>query len=447
MSTLRDLVRLAAPIIVTELGTVANGFVAVLIAGRLGAEEIGAVGLGNILFGAVSVFGQGLVLGLDPLVAQAYGARRLEDCRFWLTQAVLLVLAAAVPLVLVLGGMAHVLSVWGIEPSTAGLTQVFLGVRAWSVVPALLFAAFRRYLQAMNHARPIALIMVLSNLLNLVCAIALVRGVGPLPGLGAVGIAWAALVSSVSAAAGLGWVVRLVASDQLAQRPQPDWRFDIGALRQLLGLGLPASLQLTLEVGVFATATALASRLDVDSLAAHQIVLQTTTLAWVVTVGIGTAGAVLVGQGIGSGDRQLARRRGWVALGTGVAFMVCAAGTMVLLPGPILGLFTDDPGVVAIGRQLLLVAAAFQIFDGLQAVATGVLRGAGDTRTPAITNLAAHWLLGLPLGYVLCFNLGQGVIGLWIGLSVGLIIVAAVLVPTWSYRAQRLGQPVGRARR
>ena len=195
-------------------------------------------------------------------------------------------------------------------------------------------------------------------------------------------------------------------------------------------------MQVTLEVGVFAAVTALAGRLAPVTLAAHQIVLNVASVTFMVPLGVGSAGAVRVGQAVGRRDAPGARHAGWAALTLGGGFMSCAAVVFVLAPYPILGLFTTDTAVIRVGVSLLLVAAVFQLFDGLQGVATGVLRGFGDTRTPMLWNLAGHWFFGLPVGYLLCFVMGWGVVGLWIGLSTGLILVGVVLVVVWWRRAR-----------
>jgi MATE family multidrug resistance protein len=197
-------------------------------------------------------------------------------------------------------------------------------------------------------------------------------------------------------------------------------------------------VQVTLEVGVFATATALVATLDVVSLSAHQIIIQVSTMTFVVTIAVGAAGGVLVGQAFGAGDPDRARRTGWMAVLAGIAFMGAAALTFLLVPRVIVGAFSTDPSVILRGSTLLAVAAAFQLFDGLQAVLTGVLRGLGDTRMPMAANLAGHWFLGLPLGYFLCFVLGYGVVGMWVGLSIGLMAVGTVLLGTWRFRARTL---------
>ena len=218
---------------------------------------------------------------------------------------------------------------------------------------------------------------------------------------------------------------------------------ELARFRRLLGLGWPAAVQTTLEVGIFAAVTALAGRLEVSTLAAHQIILNLAGLTFMVPLGVSSAGAVRVGQAVGRRDAPGASHAGWTALSLGGGFMAVAATTFVTVPRQILGLFTGDLGVIDTGVTLLFVAAIFQLFDGLQGVATGVLRGLGDTRTPMIFNLAGHWGLGLPIGYALCFHLGWGVVGLWVGLSTGLILVGVILVTTWHRRARALPRALG----
>jgi MATE family multidrug resistance protein len=220
-------------------------------------------------------------------------------------------------------------------------------------------------------------------------------------------------------------------SRERGRAPSARWRVEVRRLRRLAELGLPAALQLTLEIGVFATATALIGRLHPRALASHQIALHLASITFMVPLGIASAGAVRVGHAVGRRDAEGVRRAGWTALLLGAAFMSAAALAFVAVPRKLLGLFTSDAGVVETGVVLLLVAALFQLFDGVQVVGTGILRGLGDTRTAMVSNLAAHWFFGLPIGYALCFPLGWGVVGLWIGLSIGLIAVAIVLLAVW----------------
>jgi MATE family multidrug resistance protein len=156
-----------------------------------------------------------------------------------------------------------------------------------------------------------------------------------------------------------------------------------------------------------------------------------------IPLGVGSAGAVRVGHAVGAGDPVRAAAAGWTAILLGVVFMLASGALFVAIPRTLIGLFSTDPAVLSVGTSLLYLAAVFQLFDGIQGVITGTLRGIGDTRTPMLVNLAAHWLLGLPVSYTLCFIVGWGVWGLWIGLSVGLIVTGTILLWAWTVKIKR----------
>lgn len=430
------MVRLAVPVVAAELGWIAMGLVDIAMVGRLGPEAIGAVGVGSILFFAVVVFGIGILLGLDPLIAQAHGAGRLDECHRWLIHGAGLSLMLAVPLTLVTALVIATLDRWGLEPSVRDLIAPYFSRLLWSILPLLLYTAFRRYLQAMGLATPVMTALVTANLINVLANWVLVFGNLGAPRLGVDGAAWATCISRVYLALFLALAILRHDHRHRTGLWHVSRRLELGRLRRLVGLGLPAAIQVTLEVGVFSVVTALAGRFEPAILAGHQIVLNVASVTFMVPLGVGSAGAVRVGHAVGRLDAPGARHAGWAALVLGGGFMSCAAVVFVLAPRAILGLFTTDPGVIRVGVSLLLVAALFQLFDGLQGVATGVLRGFGDTRTPMFWNLAGHWFVGLPVGYVLCFGMGWGVVGLWIGLSTGLTLVGVVLVTAWWYRAR-----------
>jgi MATE family multidrug resistance protein len=431
---LPPMAKLATPVVVAELGWIAMGVVDIAMVGRLGPEAIGAVGLGSVLFFAVAVFGIGVLLGLDTLVSQAYGARRLEECHRWLFHGGGLSVLLAVPLTGVTAVVIGTLDRWSLDPAVEQLAAPYLSIILWSILPLLLYTAFRRYLQAMGLVSPVMLALVSANLINIVANWLLVFGNLGAPRLGVDGAAWATCVSRVYLALFLFFAILRHDRHQRTGLWQAPRRLDLDRLRRLTVLGLPAAVQVTLEVGVFAVATALAGRLPSATLAAHQIVLSVAGVTFMVPLGVGAAGAVRVGHAVGRRDPSGARDAGWAALVLGTGFMACSGLVFVLAPQPILRLFTAEPTVVSIGVPLLFVAALFQLFDGLQGVATGVLRGLGDTRTPMLWNLAGHWALGLPMGYLLCFEQGWGVLGLWVGLCIGLVVVGTVLVFIWFRR-------------
>jgi MATE family multidrug resistance protein len=434
----RPMFSLAVPVVFAELGWMAMGIVDTLMVGRIGPEAIGAVGVGTSLFMGVVIVAMGVLLGLDTLVSHAFGAGRLLDCHRWLLHGCVLVGVVSLPLTWMLWLVAGWLDAWGLDPRVLEPTRSYLGAVTWSVVPLLLYTAFRRYLQGMGVVRPIMMALLTANVANVILNWMLIFGNLGAPALGVTGAAWATVGSRVVMA---GFLLLVIAHRERGLQPgllQTPLRVDLSWMRRLLVLGSPAALQITLEVGVFAAATALAGRLVPAALAAHQIALNVAAFAFMVPFGVSSAGAVRVGHAVGRVDPHAASRAGWTALLFGVGFMTLAALTFVTIPSLLISAFTTDPRVLDIGVSLLLVAAVFQMFDGLQVVATGVLRGLGDTRTPMLWNLAGHWLIGLPLGYTLCFNVGFGVVGLWWGLSTGLIICGIALLAVWRQRIHAL---------
>lgn len=429
---------LAVPVVFAELGWVTMGLVDTLMVGGLGPEAIGAVGIGSSLFMGVSIFAMGLLLGLDTLVSHSFGAGRIEDCHRWLVHGVVLSVLLTIPVMLILRGLSSALGAWGLNPAVLQLLGPYLSVLTWSVLPLLLYASFRRYLQGMGLVRPVMFALFAANVVNLAVNWLLIFGRLGAPALGVRGAAWATVISRI----GMAGILLAVILEREKGRPPglfaTPLRVELARMRRLVSLGLPAASQVTLEVGVFAAATALAGRLAPAALAAHQIAISIASFTFMVPLGVASAGAVRVGQALGRRDPAAAARAGWTALLFGTFFMGCAAAAFVLVPRLLIGAFTPDAAVIEIGVSLLLVGAIFQLFDGVQGVATGVLRGAGDTRTPMMWNLAAHWFIGLPLGYSLCFAAGYGVVGLWWGLSTGLIICGIALLAVWSRRVQRL---------
>ena len=428
---LRPMFGLALPVVIAELGWMTMGMVDTLMVGPLGPAAIGAVGLGSALFIAIGISAMGILLGLDTLVSQSFGAGQLDECHRWLVHGVFLSVLLTIPTVLLLFWVSARLDQWGMNPDVLRLLRPYLDAIAWSTLPLLVYFAFRRYLQGLGVVRPIMVTLIVANLMNLAGNWLLIYGHLGAPALGVAGSAWATVLARAVMAASLFVVILRRERDQRSGLMNASMSIDVARLRQLVKLGAPAAGQLTLEVGVFAMASALAGRMPPAALAAHQIALNIAGFTYMVPLGVASAGAVRVGQAIGRLDAAAAARAGWTALLFGVGFMGVAALAFVTIPGPLIGAFTPDAGVLEIGIALLAVAAVFQLFDGLQAVGTGVLRGLGETRIPMLWNLAGHWFIGLPLAYVLAFNLDFGVIGLWWGLSSGLIICGVALLVVW----------------
>lgn len=429
---------LATPVVMAELGWVTMGIVDTIMVGGLGPDAIGAVGLSSMLFVAVAVFAMGLLLGLDPLVAQAFGARRLDECHRWLVAGVWLGLLVTPPMLAVLFAIRASLPAWGLPPGVLALSRPYLAILTWSLPPLLLYVAFRRYLQAMNLVRPVMFALVAANIVNACANWVLVYGHLGAPRMGVPGSAVATVASRILMA---GWLLIVLVRHEAHVSPRlsdTPMGLNLSRVRQLFALGFPAAVQHALEVGVFAAATALVGRVSVTALAAHQIALNLASFTFMVPFGVSSAAAVRVGQAVGRGDPRGAASAGWTAIAIGVTFMSAAAAVFFVMPRLLIRAFTTDGEVIELGVSLLFVAAVFQLFDGFQGVTTGVLRGLSNTRTAMLWNLAGHWLVGLPLGYLLCFRWGFGVVGLWWGLSTGLIICAIGLLRVWIKEGTRL---------
>jgi multidrug resistance protein, MATE family len=425
-------------LILAEIGWMATGIVDTLMVGPLGPEAIGGVGLAGILFFALAACGMGVLLGLDTVVSQAHGAGDHDACRRWLWQGLWLGVAATVPLAGLLWVQRALLPHFGFNAAILAIVHGNLDVLWLTLLPLFVYAASRRYLQAIGLVRPVMVALIIANVVNTIGNWALIYGHLGLPALGTNGAAWATFVARVAMAiVPLGAIVW---HDLRRHTGTPVWRVrrrPVAAdLATLLRLGVPAMLQMVFEVGGFAVASSMAASQRPSAIAAHQVSLELAGLAFMVPLGIASAAAVRVGHAVGRRDGPGAENAGWAAIRMGVAAMSTTALAFVLLPRFLIGFFTQDPDVLRTGTWLLGVGAVFAVFDGVQVIATGALRGLGETRRPMIWNFVAYWGLGLPIGWTLAFVLGWGVVGIWIGLSTSLIIVGVALTRAWARAAR-----------
>jgi MATE family multidrug resistance protein len=376
---------------------------------------------------------------MDTFVAQAYGREDLHDARRTLLNGLALAVLIAPVLMILVSFWPMLMRRFGISVELVGPMQPFLNALNWGTLPLLLYFALRRFLQAVNVAVPITVALVSANIVNAVGNWAFIYGHLGFRAHGITGSGWSTFFARtymvIFLFLTLLWVEakRKLRWSTFFSSPEGPGKFgiDLGRMWALLKLGTPAAGQVLLEIGAFSTATALCAKLGPVPLSGHEIALNCAALSFMVPLGISSAAAVRVGQNLGRRDPEGARRAGWTAILLGAGLMSCAGLIFVSIPGVIARAFSPDPAVVHAGVTLLLVTAAFQLFDGIQVVATGSLRGAGDTQTPMLANFIAYWLIGIPLGYYLCFVLGWGALGVWIGLCVGLMLIGSVLLVVW----------------
>lgn len=429
------LARLALPLSAAQAGQALMGVVDTAVVGRAGAVQIAGVGLGNALFFAVAVLGMGVMMGLDPLISQAFGADDPARARRLAWQGGFLALHVSAWLAVPLLILPWLLEPLGVEPAVAREAGRYVLWRLPGLPFLLLYVGGRAYLQAAGLARPMVIATVAANLANLPLDVLLVFGgaslpawAGPLRAVPAFGGAGAAIASSLCLALQAGMLAAAIRRVPAAPLGAAERRQDRAELRRAAAVGLPTGLHMAAEVAFFAVAGFLAARLGAVSIAAHQLALAVSSLTFTVAVGVGSAGSVRVGHFVGAGDRLGARRAGLTAFGAAAAFMALGGLAFLLFPHAIARLMTDDPAVVAAAAPLFRIAALFQVADGVQAAGAGVLRGAGETRFTFLANLLGHWLLGLPAVLLLVFGLGLGVVGLWWGFVAGLFAVAAAVL-------------------
>lgn len=424
---LNDMTRFAAPIVLINVGLQLMGVVDALMVGRLGGEAIAAVALGNFYFFNISVFGIGLLLALDPVVAQAVGAGAHADTARAIQRGFVMAAGIAVVVYAVLWPAEPVLRLLEQPESIVHETGVYVRHRALGILPFFVFNAARQSLQALGSTRPLVIAVLLANAVNAFANWILIYGNLGSPAFGVPGSGYATAISM--------WAMCVFAIMMAWPKFKPHFtplRAEAIAwppMLRTIRIGIPIGTQFFFESFAFGITTLFMGWMGTRSLAGHEIALNMAALAFMVPLGISGAAAAVVGRAIGRGDMPAARRDAVAAIICGTGFMCLTALIFVLAPEWIATRYTTEAATVAIAVSLIPIAGMFQVFDGLQAVTSGVLRGTGDTRIPAILHMVAFWGVGIPMGWFLGFHTALRERGLWLGLVAGL--GAAGLLQSW----------------
>jgi multidrug resistance protein, MATE family len=423
----RDLLRLAGPIVVSQLGQIGMNTADTIMVGPLGAVPLASAGIGSAIHSFGVLLCTGLIMGMTPLISQAYGSGDVAACRRVLVQGTFLAALVTVPVAwsaLVGGDIARML---GQDPAVAALAGDYMLALVPGILPLFLFTAFRQYLEAMGRATPTMVMTFIGLAVNIAANRVLIYGIdGVVPAMGVVGSGWATTI--VRWAMLLAMVVYLLVQPKLSPFTGIRWRVDMPLLRRVTHVGAPIGAQFGLEVGLFAFAAIMMGWLGPTELAAHQVTLNIAATTFMVALGTSMAGSIRVGQHIGAARGRAMRRAVAATYLLVTAFMATFALVFVLAPAVLIRIYTPDPAILEIGVRLLLIAAFFQVFDGAQVAGMSVLRGAGDTRGPMGIALTGYWLFGVPVALMLGFRTGLGPVGVWIGLSAGLAAVALLLI-------------------
>lgn len=422
----RALVRLAVPIVTVQVGLMLMGVIDTIVVGHVSARELAAAALGHLYVMGLAVFGMGTLWGLDPIVSQAMGARDHDAAALGVQRGLALAAMIGVLMTLLCVPAEPVFALLRQPPEVVPRAAAFVWMSAPGMIALMMFVAMRQSLQAMKQTRAIVITILVGNVVNLGLNMVFVFGEFGLPAMGAPGSALSSTFGRWAMLALLYWLARRELRPVL--RPLRREALERGPFLRTLRIGLPIGIQASVEFTTFAAISIFAGWFGAEAMAGHQVAINLASLSFMVPAGLGNAAAVLVGHAIGEGDQPHARRVAASALILGASFMALCAAIFRLVPGPFAHAYTSVPEVVAVAVTLIPIAGLFQVFDGVQVVSAGVLRGAGDTHAAMISNLLGFWLVGIPVSLVLGFTAKLGVVGLWWGFVAGLAAVAAFLV-------------------
>lgn len=437
---LAETLKLAVPLALTQLGQIAMMTTDLAFIGRLGDGAVAAAALAHTIFFVSFTVGMGLMSAVSPLAAQAYGARNPHRVRRSLRVGLWAAFLISLPVMALPFRGEQILLALGQSPAAARPAQQYLFGLVWSILPALWFMAIRGFMSAIHRPEPILWITLAAIPTNALLVYLLLYGEWGLPRLELFGAGLAtSMVNFAMFLAGLWFAAR--------RRPFRKyhvlghiWRIDWPLMRQLVILGAPISISFLLEYGLFGAAGLLMGLISTTALAAHQIALQIAAILFMVPYGIGMAATVRVGHAVGRRDAPAVRRAGFIATGLGVGFMSAMTLVVILERFAIAQIFLDEGADAAaeLTATLLLVGATFFIADGIQTIASGSLRGMNDTRIPLLFATISYWLIGFTLACGLGFWTPLGAVGVWIGLSCGTVVYAALLILRFRLLAGRL---------
>ncbi|MEL6604882.1 MAG: MATE family efflux transporter [Cyanobacteria bacterium J06614_10] len=432
-SELREFFKLATPLAAAQVTQSATGFADTIMMGRMGPESLAAGGLAAIIFLAVMTTVTGAVMGVSPLVAEAFGAGQTRRIQQFVRQGLWLSLLVSIPLMIVMGHSGDILVSTGQDAQIARLASRYLNTVLWSLLPVTAFAALRATVSALSVARPVMVIIGIGTAFNIAGNYALGFGKWGLPELGLQGLALATVLAwwgmFFALAAYVAWhpSLRSYAFFQSLHRVRP------GVLKQLAWVGVPIGLFSGLESGFFMVITFWMGWLGTAALAAHQLVLQTIVVAFMVPLGISFATTVRVGQWLGRRHRQGIVRATGVSVSVTLVLMIGISALFLYFPRQVIGLYLDvnrpeNREIVAMAMPLLTIAAIAQILDGIQKAVYGALQGLQDTRVPMMLNILGYWGIGLGSSYLFVFVFSMGPVGLWLGQSMAIVSVTILFV-------------------
>ena len=422
----------------SQLGQVLVGVADSLMVGQLGAEPLAAASLANVVFHVIMVFGLGVSYAVTPLVAAADGGQDLKRVTSFLSNGLLVNTVLGVLLAFSVVICTPILYKLNQPSDVVTLAIPYLSIITVALIPYMIFQSFRQFAEGMGNTKQAMYITLTGNAINIILNYLLIYGKFGFPELGLNGAGWATLIARTLMAILMGSFVYYAPAFQSFRNAFSFTNISRSIIRRILNVGIPAGLQFVFEVSAFGFAAIMMGWLGTQTLAAHQIAISLASISYMMATGIASAATIRVGNQLGRRDLPNLRIVGFTCFLMVTVFMALAAAIFIGLKDFFPTLYIDEPAVIEIASQLLIVAALFQISDGVQVVAMGALRGIEDVRIPTLIAVTAYWVVGLPTGYSLAFHYNMGATGVWYGLLIGLSLAAILLTYRFHHKTKRM---------
>jgi len=419
---------LAYPVMLSMLGQVMTGVADSVMVGWTGAVPLAASSLANIFFSVPLFFGVGVSYAITPLVAQAEGANDDNKIIAALKNGSVINLVTGLILVVLIFSVEPFMHSMGQPTDVVTLAIPYLSIIAISIIPTMIFQTYRQFAEGLQRTRVAMIIVVGSNLVNIALNYVLIFGKYGFPEMGLNGAGWATLISRVVMALSMMLYVYYGRKYQAYKAGFSIGNYSRSLINKMLHIGLPAGSQFVFEAGAFGFSALMMGWLGTTSLAAHQIAINLATISYMTTSGLGAAATIRVGNFWGQRDIPNLRASGFTMIGMAIAIMTAWALIFIFGRYFLPSLYIEDQPVIELTASLLIIAAFFQLSDGIQVVTAGALRGLQDVKIPSMLIFVAYWVIALPLGYWLAFPLQMGANGIWIGLFLGLTLTAGAMV-------------------
>lgn len=436
----KDNLILALPIVLSQLGHTLVHMADGMIVGHFaGTVQLAAVSLVNSLFMLILVLGLGISYGLTPLIAQANGSKNEEECGKLLSNSLLINLSASIILyALVLLVQYKVIDHIGQSPDVVLYAKPYLQFMGISIFPLMIFQAFKQFTEGLGFTKQAMMISIWGNVINVILGIIFVKGMFGIKSIGVSGVGLSTLIDRVLMAVAMGSYVFYSKNFKTYLGQFKLLFFDISRIKKIVKLGAPVAMQYSFEISAFSGAGILIGTIGKIEQASHFTALSLAAFTYMLASGIANAATIKTGNNFGAKDYKSLRLSAIASYHIVIVFMSFTALIFMLANNYLPFIYTSDPTVIGIAAQLLILAGFFQLFDGTQVVGLGVLRGLGDVNMPTFITFLSYWVIGIPVGYLLGFQFGMGVKGIWYGLTFGLLTASILLFIRFQNRTKQL---------